>query len=128
MTMGGSTAGSFKAVDFQATSGDELASERKFNWLTGSLMTFEITNADPFWAKTEWEANRLLFNGQSMTNLSNLSWLDATDPAIGLGSGHYWNYSNNTLALGFAAVPEPTGALAGLLLGLGLLHRRRHRP
>ena len=34
--------------------------------------------------------------------------------------------TGNTLTWTYSAVPEPTTALAGLLLGAGLLRRRRH--
>ena len=39
--------------------------------------------------------------------------------------GNSWQFTQSTGDLAFTAVPEPTSALAGLLLGAGLLRRRR---
>jgi hypothetical protein len=114
---GGTTAGSLTLTS--------LGSNINLDWLTGSLMTMTITSSAPFWAQTEWDAGRLMFNGSNKAALSGLLWSDAINPSIGLGGGNYWNYNDSTQTLGVAFIPEPTGALAGLLLGLGLLRRRR---
>lgn len=48
------------------------------------------------------------------------------DPdAGGTGVGGVWAVVDYGSVGGFAAIPEPTSALAGLLIGAGLLRRRR---
>ena len=122
LTLGGNTAGSLTADGWHSST-----TYRRTNWLPGSMMTFTLSSAEPFWAKTEWDADRLAFNGSTKSLLSNLAWEDATTPSKGLGGGYYWDYSSTTktLALGYySPLPEPTGALAGALLGIGPLNRR----
>jgi len=125
LNLGGTTTGSFTAVNFVTPSVNELVTERAINWLSGSKMTMTITNADE-WAATEWTANRLFFDGQSSTALGNLSWADASNSAIGLGSGYYWNFNSSSETLTLAAIPERNSTtLFGLALGAVVLIRRR---
>ena len=127
VNLGGTTAGSFTAANFNGT---DAASERRINWISGSLMTMTISGADE-WAAAEWTANRLFFNGQSADDLvagaGSLSWADASNPLVGLGGGYYWNYNSGTETLSLLnAVPEPAGAsLLSLGLAVAVLRRRR---
>jgi hypothetical protein len=112
LVMGGTTAGSVTAGTLSG------ASTINLNWLSGSLMTFSLTDiAD--WAQTEWTANQMFFNGQSASDL-NLNWAQVIDPLVGFnnGGGTYfdWNSTSRTLAL--VTIPEPSSTA---LLGLGLL-------
>jgi hypothetical protein len=119
---GGSTTGSLETAT--VNTGGTFGSNSIFDWQPGTKMTMTVTGQSG-WAETFWNANKLAFDGEWKSVLSNLSWADASNAAIGLGSGYYWNYSGQTLSLGFTAIPEPTSALASLLLGAGLLRRRR---
>jgi len=122
MVMGGSTVGSATFTNGFATSNHSDANIR-IDWLPGSLMTLTIGLDD--WAKTNWDAGRMFFDGDSQSDLDNLSWADATNSSIGLGGGYYfdWNGTTNTLAL---AIPEPSAALLGGI-GMFFLLRRGQR-
>lgn len=115
MTLGGTTAGSF-VVD--ALGGSFMPPNRSFDWLTGSLMTFTVVNDDD-WAETEWNANRLTYNGDSKSDLADLSWADAqTD----LGDGSYFVYDHSTYELSLVSgggddTPYETWATGGELFG-----------
>lgn len=124
---GGNSTGSLTAASLTYGSGG--VTTHSMDWKAGTKMILTLASAtEPFW-EAEWNAGRLKFDGDNKAALDGLLWSAAKDPGIGLGGGYYWNYNSGakSLALGFAAVPEPTGALAGLLLGLGLLRRRRNR-
>jgi fibronectin-binding autotransporter adhesin len=80
--------------------------------------------ADAFWdTDKSWND---VFASSGMTDLSTLftsfsgTGLTATGTATGRGS---FGFTGTTL--NWTAVPEPTSALAGVLLGFGLLRRRR---
>jgi len=53
---------------------------------------------------------------------TNLTW-DSMNQRANASAGGYFTISGSTL--NWTAIPEPTSALAGLLLGAGLLRRRR---
>jgi hypothetical protein len=76
----------------------------------------EMTVSSPAtWAENAWNNNDLLYNGQSKSNLVNLSWADATNSAAGLGDGAYFVFStNNTLSLVSPEdfFPTPSGLAA----------------
>ena len=87
--------------------------------------------ADPF-----WNSNKNWTNVFAASGLANLNTLFTTFSGTGLtatGSGAtaiatatgegYFAFSGTELK--WTAVPEPTSALAGLLIGAGLLRRRR---
>lgn len=115
LTVGGSTVGSFTAVDFVALSANELITERDIRWLPGSLMTMTITN-EADWAEIEWDAGRMLYNGQGFGALGDWATVN--------GSIFSWNGTTNTLSL--AAVPEPSAAaLFTTFFAIGLAARRR---
>ena len=75
---------------------------------------------------------RFDFLGSSNTGVFDLiTWSVGTSFTAGdfsytnLGGGLSGSFSITGNTLRFTAIPEPTGAVAGLLLGLGLLRRRR---
>jgi autotransporter-associated beta strand protein len=87
--------------------------------------------ADAFWNTNKSWNN--VFSASGLTALNSLfttfsgagltaSGSGATAIATASGRGHF-SFSGTTLQ--WTAVPEPTSALAGLLLGAGLLRRRR---
>lgn len=125
---GGSTVGSLTATTINT--GGTFGANSTLNWLPGSLMTLTLTDTVNFasFAETYWNSGDLLFDGDSKAALGGLSWTDATNSAIGLGGGYYWDFNNATNTLSLAAVPEPTGApLIGLGFGALALVRRRSR-
>ena len=72
------------------------------------------------------------FLGSAFTGIFTLAqWTGSTTFSSGdfsysnLGGGYSGSFTINGSTLQFTAVPEPTSALAGLLLGAGLLRRRR---
>ena len=84
------------------------------------------TFADPFWTAGHSWSNVLTSTG-GVSNLSTLftsfSYENASG-AITAPTGSY-SFSLSGSTLNYSAVPEPTSALAGLLLTAGLLRRRR---
>lgn len=77
------------------------------NWLTDTHMSLSLTNAPGVWAETEWDAGRLLYNGQSKTTLSK-TWSEVTAPG-GLDPKTYFNFTGNTLSL--VTITYPPGTL-----------------
>jgi hypothetical protein len=123
LVMGGTTAGSVTAGTLSGT-----VSNFSLNWLSGSLMTFRLTDIAT-WAETEWTANRMFFNGQSGSAL-NLTWAQVIDPTIGFnsGGGTYFDWNGTSRILGLVTIPEPsTGALFAASLAAVLIARRRRR-
>jgi hypothetical protein len=125
---GGSSSGSLSAGNIlTANVASGFGTNSSLDWLPGSLMTLTLTGVNDF-AETYWNAGKLLFDGDSKTDLGGLSWADATNSAIGLGGGYYWNFNNTTNTLSLAAIPEPAAtSLMGLALGALMLRRSRHR-
>lgn len=110
-TMGGTTAGSFTAANFQVLSSDELITERAFNWLPGSQMTFAVTGANG-WAQAEWEANRLRFNGSTAADLG-LTWTQVT--TTGFPDKSKFSYDDVTNALSLLPPPPSGGTVITVL-------------
>jgi hypothetical protein len=102
LVLGGTTAGTLSAVNFKPLDSSEVIGARRINWLSGTLMTMSVANADE-WAAAEWDAGRLLYNGQAKTDLADLSWADATNSSIGVGGGHYFVYDGGTETLSLAS-------------------------
>ena len=70
------------------------------------------------WGMTDLTTLFTTFGGASLTATGTGATAKATTP-----SGGYFSFSGTTL--NYTAVPEPSSVLAGLLLGAGLLRRRR---
>jgi len=102
---------------------------------TGTEAIFRVVlNADQNFDEAFWNADRTWSN--IFTNLAGTDSLNIED--IFSGTVQYWNstgeianangtrsFSISGTSLTWSAVPEPTSALAGLLLTAGLLRRRR---
>ncbi|MES2919981.1 MAG: autotransporter-associated beta strand repeat-containing protein [Verrucomicrobiota bacterium] len=95
-----------------------------FRVVLGSAVT-----ADSFWQQTQTWSNIFggggTLSGAGFTN-SLLQVVDTNGATFNqnlLNSGYGFTISGTTLT--WSAVPEPTSAVAGLLLGAGLLRRRR---
>ncbi len=93
------------------------------------VLTGTAAFTDAFWSTSKSWNNIFTGGSGSATNLASI--FTSFDPTGGLNSaglvagvGSFsLNSSSNTL--NWTPVPEPTSALAGLLLGAGLLRRRR---
>jgi hypothetical protein len=104
------------------------------NSLTGTDGIFKIVlGGDKSFADEFWNTDKVwndVFTGTGMTGV-NLASIFSTFNANGTnltggvvtGEGTFGWGGGNTLT--WSAVPEPTSAMAGLLLGFGLLRRRR---
>lgn len=95
--------------------------------LSGSGAIFKILLndfSDNFWSSDHtWTLEDIFSPGSTLSNVSGIfGTLDTNRNAFGGGRG--FSYSGGSLTWA-AAVPEPTSALAGTLLGVGLLRRRR---
>lgn len=125
---GGSAAGSLTATTINT--GGTFGTNSTLNWAPGSLMSLTLTDTVNFadFAETFWNSGDLLFDGDSKTALGNLSWADASNSAIGLGGGYYWDFDGTSNTLSLAAIPEPTSAsLIGLaFVVLAFVRRRLH--
>jgi hypothetical protein len=98
ITFGGSTAGSL-------TLRTELGNGAILNWLPGTKMEMTVANEDE-WAETEWAAGRLLYNGQSKSDMGNKTWTQVT-AADGLAPGVSFEYDSTSETLKLA-LPAPT--------------------
>ena len=113
-----------------------------FEWNLGSTGTFSVTDIEgnlsgngavfrillsdftgTFWdADHTWTLNDIFSPGSvSGTFASIFTTLDTSENAFNGGRGFTLSDGN----LNWAAVPEPSGLLAGMLLGTALLHRKR---
>ena len=113
--------GSIWNFDLSSTNNtsDQLAITGDLTKGSGSGFAFNFMGSQPVWN----------------TAYTLATWTGTTDFALGdfsfsnLGAGPYnassFSFSGNALV--FTAVPEPTSALAGLLIAAGLLRRRRGR-
>jgi hypothetical protein len=110
LNLGGSAAGTFNASNF--TSGISI------DWANGSQIAMTITGSAG-WAESEYNAGRLLFEGDNNTALG-LTWAQATS-----GGTQIWDFTGDTLTL--VAIPEPStfALLAGMLGFTWVMLRRR---
>jgi autotransporter-associated beta strand protein len=86
---------------------------------TGSGFVFDFMGSQPVWNTTYTLATFASFTGFT-------DGLDFTATNLGAGSYSTSYFTLNGTSLTFTAVPEPTSALVGLLIGAGLLRRRRN--
>jgi autotransporter-associated beta strand protein len=118
------TAGSIWEFDLSAGtpgSSDLLSIDGDFTKAGSGTYQFNFMNSSP----TVWGAVYTLvtWTGTTGFSLGDFSYTNlggAYDGQAGTG------FTLNANSLTFTAVPEPTSALAGLLLTVGLLRRRRH--
>ena len=94
-----------------------------FRVVIGSSVT-----ADNFWNRNEaWTdifGGGYTLSGAGFSN-SLLQVVDASGNSFNPNNLHPGSFSVSGTTLSWTAVPEPSGALAGLLIGAGLLRRRR---
>jgi autotransporter-associated beta strand protein len=102
---------------------DKLDITGDFNKGSAGTFNFNFMTSQPVWntlfTLAEWTGN---------TTFVQADFVAATSAAIAsLGSGPYNAsfFTLNSNSLTFTAIPEPSTALAGVLLGAGLLRRRR---
>ena len=102
--------------------------------VTGGSAVFKIINsgsyADAFWnTNKSWSdiyggAGKPATLGALFSTFSGTGLTVTGASAVAPGEGQF-TFNGSTSTLNWTAVPEPTSALAGLLLGAGLLRRRR---
>ena len=122
LTMGGTTVGTLTGDAWHSST-----TYRHMNWLSGTLMSVTLSG-DATWAETEWTANRMLFNGDSASDLG-LTWADVTNPLVGFnaGGGSYFDWDSTSRTLALVTVPEPS-SFAFLAAGMTALVAFRRRP
>ncbi|MES2920381.1 MAG: autotransporter-associated beta strand repeat-containing protein [Verrucomicrobiota bacterium] len=88
----------------------------------------DFNGADAFWTATRsWD----VFNvaGTSSSSFQNFALFNASNTTASVDYSTYgtftYGYADNKGTLTWSAVPEPSSAMAGLLLAVGLLGRRR---
>jgi autotransporter-associated beta strand protein len=96
-------------------SSDRLAITGNFNKGTGSVWRFDFLNSTALGTFT-----LATWTGTSSFAETDFSQINYDGPVAGS-----FSISGNSLL--FTAIPEPSTALAGILLGLGLLRRRRSK-
>jgi autotransporter-associated beta strand protein len=100
--------------------------------LTGSGAVFQIILGTNTFSDAFWNTDKTWTNIFTASNSFDLATIFTTFSGIDVGfsgivtagRGGSFALSGNTLS--WSAVPEPTSALVGILLGAGLLRRRRH--
>ena len=101
--------------------------------LGGSGAIFKVVLDSGSYAEDFWKTNREwtgIFTATNAVNMagifSDIQWSGGSLLTTPLTTppGHF-SFTNSGTTLTWTAVPEPTSALAGLLLGAGLLRRRR---
>ncbi len=118
---GGNTAETIWQFDLSATNGisDKLEVNGDFTKGTPGTYKFDFMNSAPnalgnIYTLVTW-------TGTTNFSVSDFSWTNLGGSFNGLDS----QFTLNANSLTFTAVPEPTSALAGLLISAGLLRRRR---
>jgi autotransporter-associated beta strand protein len=103
------------------TASDKLEITGDFTKGTGSGFLFDFMGSTPEWNKTFTLVTWTVSSGFALGDF------DLAGSLATLGGGSYStsSFTLNTNSLQFTAIPEPTTALAGLLLTAGLLRRRR---
>ncbi len=120
-------------INAAGTSYDKLISASVAGEVTAGDAVFRIVVADAAFANPFWDTNRTwtdIFTTNGSAPLAN--WATIFGNSVSVVNSSFtgitpvdgsFSVSGNTLT--WSAVPEPTSALAGLLLGTGLLRRRR---
>lgn len=119
-TSSGIRGDNYGAVD--VIGGSLTGSDAAFNILLDGSQTF----ADPFWEVAHSWTD--IFTDGASASLDFESIFSSFSYANTQGSldpSNYGSFSISGSTLSWAVVPEPTTALAGLLLGAGMLRRRR---
>ena len=120
---GGINAGTYDKVGLSGAANSLTGSGAVFKVILGSGKNF----ADAFWDTNKTWNNIFTGNGVA-TNLAaifNTINANGLNLSGGLVAGEGTFTLNGTSTLNWTAVPEPSSALAGLLLAAGLLRRRR---
>lgn len=119
----------FDAVDLTGATKSLVIDETA---ATGALFKVvlgtDFDGEDTFWSSTHsWDV--LSVAGTSSTLFKNFALFNASNTTASVDYSTYgtftYGYANNMGTLTWSAVPEPTSAMAGLLLAAGLLRRRR---
>ena len=92
---GGTAVGSLTATNFGGDRHDD--SRIQLDFLSGTRMTLSLTNAPSTWAEDQWNAGRLLYDGQSSNDLG-VSWATATS-YDGLGNFYRFDFDGTNLML-----------------------------
>lgn len=119
-TAGGIRGDNYGAVD--VFGGALTGSDAVFNILLDGAQTF----ADPFWDQAHSWTD--IFTDGASTSLgfeSIFSSFSYGNTQGSLDPSNYGSFSISGSTLSWAVVPEPTTALSGLLLAMGMLGRRR---
>ncbi len=89
--------------------------------------TSAVDFADTFWAAPGGQSWEVFSGFQSVAGLFTLGTItvDSNDQGYATYGSFSLSSGSGSLSLNWTPVPEPTTALAGLLLGAGLLRRRR---
>jgi autotransporter-associated beta strand protein len=113
--------------DWDLTTGsntyDTVSVTNTLNITTGAI--FNVASSMPF-TDTFWNTSHTwsdIFGGKAIDNFLVANFLYSGSATAPTAEG-YFTVSGSSLT--WTAVPEPTSALAGLLLTAGLLRRRRH--
>ncbi|MEO5716092.1 MAG: autotransporter-associated beta strand repeat-containing protein [Luteolibacter sp.] len=134
--------GSIFAWDLDAPTGDTLPNtsdqgsydQLKTASVSGSGSVFQIVlNAGDSFADGFWDTNKTWTNIFTDAGNAAISWTSlfsgfaatggVSNTGVVAGQGQFTFNGSNTLQ--WSAVPEPTSAFVGLLVGAGLLRRRR---
>ncbi len=125
--------GSIFEWDINVTGGTQTHDRIVANSLLGSGAAFKIVDtgdgyAAAFWNSTRnWTATDLFGASNATVNLATIfTTTTSFNPSSLEGSFSFTSTGGGTSnQLTWTAVPEPTSALAGILLGAGLLRRKR---
>ena len=122
--------GSIFSWDLDATTTDpgaNTANSGSYDIVTGNgtgTGTFEVVLGSNSFTDVFWNSNKTwnnIFSGSNPT-FSTFAGTDVASSGLVTGEGQF-TYTGSSLT--WTAVPEPTSALAGILLGAGMLRRKR---
>ena len=96
---------------------------------TGSIFQIVLGTSgsedNAFWNSTQTWTGVFDVTGTTTGSFTNFQVVDSGFNSTSIAQLGSFTYNGGTGSLVWSAVPEPTSALAGLLLGAGLLRRRR---